>query len=314
MRVGHRRRRLRSPARDTPGAGRRAVRGRSRHVGRVLRAVAGRGVRRRRAREPARAPGPADAWATSPRSPPTRCWRASASTAGASTISPAGSMPARRCSSPRRPISWSRWSSTRPSQRVDAVAFAAKGLADRLLRPARRSRARMHTRGDRSRDRARRTALRGAGATTVRSRRPRSPNACAGSSTAGWSAERDDRADDATMNTTTGGLTLAATGSRRGRARRRPPARFLGRRPSRARPRRSRARARAGHARVRGGRDRGRPGRPHAGRAGAVGAVGRAARTAAAVGGRLAPHRVAGCVAGAVPRARARSARTRAAE
>ncbi len=57
---GNRRRGVRRPARVAPGRLRRPVRGRARRVGRVLRAVAGRGVRRRRSGEPARALGSAD--------------------------------------------------------------------------------------------------------------------------------------------------------------------------------------------------------------------------------------------------------------
>ena len=193
-----------------------------------------------------------------------------------------------------------------PVQRVDAVAFAAKGLADRMLE---------------------RLAGRGLACTRVVieaetehgerfSRCWRNDGVLTPAALAervrwqldGWlTAPTDPDIEEATA-----GLTLLrlvpdevvpADGRQLG---------FWGGDQA-ARDRADRALgARAGHARLRVGRDRGGAGWPYAGRTGAVGAVGRSARTATPARGRVDPHRVAGRVAGAVSRARARPARARA--
>ena len=212
------------------------------------------------------------AWATSPRSRPTRCWPASVPTAAASTTSRAGSTPGRRCSSRRPPISSSRWSSIRPSRASTRPRSRRRGSPSRLLfRLAERGLACTRVVIEAETEHGERLAR------CWRHDRVLTPAALAERvrwQLDGWLAG-EPRSTRTTISTiTTGGLTLLAARPRRGRARRRPPARVLGWRPGRARPRRPRARARAGHARLRSGRDRGRAGRPHARRAGAVGAVG----------------------------------------
>ncbi len=72
-----------------------------------------------------------------------------------------------------------------PAERVDTAAFVAKALADELHARLDRPRPGLHPGGGPGRDRARRVASSGSGATRGRCRRRRSPIGCAGSSTGG---------------------------------------------------------------------------------------------------------------------------------
>ena len=181
----HRRRRVRGPARG-PAAAPGAVRRRAGRVGGVLRAVAGRRCSTTPSSASLLVRLGLPRWATSPRSRPTRCWRASGRRAGVSTTSRAGSMRGRRCSSRHRPISSSRWSSTRPrrastpprSRRRGSPTGCSSRLAERGLACTRVVIEAETEHGERlarcwRHDR-------------VRSPRLHSPSACAGNSTAGW--------------------------------------------------------------------------------------------------------------------------------
>ena len=134
-----------------------------------------------------------------------------------------------------------------PAERVDVAAFAAKELAGSAARTARRTRARVHARARRGRDRARRTAHALLASRPFGARRRAHPR---GARRAGALAARrvdHHRRDDR-------GYHQPDADPRRGRAGRRPPARILGWRSGRAPTGRSRARRGPGHARLRRGR------------------------------------------------------------
>ena len=249
----HRRRRVRRPARGAGGP-RGAVRRGAGRVGRVLRAVAGAVLGDDElASLLVRLGLPTAGRRRRPRRPSAVLARFGAEGRRFHDLA-RGSTPGRPCSSPRRPISSSRPSSIRPAERVDVAAFAAKGLADRLLaRLAERGLACTRVVIEAETEHGERLTRCWRHDRVLTPRRAGRTGALAARRLAGSCHDRRRRS-----RRHDGRAHAAAAGSRRGRARRRSPARLLGWRPGCARPRRPRARARAGHARLRRGRHRGR--------------------------------------------------------